>query len=145
MKRLTHTIKKDKYKKIKFKVTKTNHLLIRATINGVKGKFILDTGASNSCVDFENVPFFKLNASDSPTKAAGAGAIGMLTQLANKNNIQIGKWTFDDFNLVVFDLSHVNAALIEHKAKPVKGIIGADILLQGKAIIDYRDSILYLK
>ena len=145
MKSLTDSIKKEKYKKIKFKVIKTNHLLISATINGVKGKFILDTGASNSCVDFENVPFFKLNASDSPTKAAGAGAIGMLTQVANKNILKIGKWTFDDFALVVFDLSHVNAALLDHKAKPVQGIIGADVLLEGKAVIDYRDNILYLK
>ena len=145
MKNLPDILKKEKYKKIKFKVTKTNHLLISATINGVKGKFILDTGASNSCVDFENVPHFKLNAADSPTKAAGAGAIGMLTQLANKNIIKIGSWSFDDLSLVVFDLSHVNTALVEHKAKPVQGIIGADVLLEGKAIIDYPSSCLYLK
>jgi hypothetical protein len=31
------------------------------------------------------------------------------------------------FDLVIFDLSHVNEALIQHKSKPVHGIIGADI------------------
>jgi hypothetical protein len=53
MKDLHDILRKEKYKKIRFKVTKTQHLLIKATINGVRGNFILDTGASNSCVGFE--------------------------------------------------------------------------------------------
>ena len=36
---------------------------------------------------------------------------------------------------MVFDLSHVNQALTEHDAEKVHGIIGADILKKGKAII----------
>lgn len=145
MTKLPDILKKEHYKKIRFKVTKTNHLVIRAAINGVKGNFILDTGASNSCVDFDNVLHFKLTASDSKTQAAGAGAIGMFTQVANKNNLKIGRWSINDFNLVVFDLSHVNMALKQHKARPVMGIIGADVLLEGKAIIDYANLYLYLK
>jgi hypothetical protein len=43
-----------------------------------------------------------------------------------------------------FDLSHVNEALIQHKSKPVHGIIGADVLLKGKAIVDYYNHYLYL-
>ncbi|MEO8255090.1 MAG: acid protease, partial [Flavobacterium sp.] len=39
-------LKEAKYKKVKFKITKTQHLLIKAKINGVMGRFILDTGAS---------------------------------------------------------------------------------------------------
>jgi predicted aspartyl protease len=145
MKNLYDILEKGGYRKIKFKVTKTNHLLIAAAINGVKGHFILDTGASNSCVGFDNITNFKLNASDSKTKAAGAGAIGMFTQVANKNKLKMGLWKYNDFNLVVFDLSHVNEALEQHKAKPVQGIIGADVLLEGEAIIDYANRYLYLK
>jgi hypothetical protein len=46
---------------------------------------------------------------------------------------------------VIFDLSHVNEALEAYKSKPVHGIIGADVLLEGKAIIDYYNHYLYLK
>ena len=145
MKQLPDLLKQEHYKKIKFKVTKTNHLLIKAAINGVPGNFILDTGASNSCVDFENVSHFKLKARDSKTKAAGAGAIDMITQTARKNQLKIGRWKFSEFNLVVFDLSHVNMALEQHEAKPVQGIIGADILMAGSGIIDYPNNYLYLK
>jgi predicted aspartyl protease len=145
MKHLQDLLKKEKYKKINFKVSKTQHLLFKATINGISGNFILDTGASNSCVGFESIDHFNLKAGKSKTKASGAGATGMFTQLAKNNTLQIGRWKTDDFHLVIFDLSHVNEALQQYKAKPVHGIIGADILLEGKAIIDYYNHCLYLK
>ncbi|GAA4047578.1 retropepsin-like aspartic protease [Flavobacterium chungnamense] len=145
MKDFQDVLKKAKYKKIAFKVSKTQHLLIKASINGVKGNFILDTGASNSCVGFESVELFLLTAKKSKTRATGAGATGMFTQIAKNNTLQLGRWKETEFSLVVFDLSHVNEALQQYKAKPVHGIIGADILLQGKAIIDYYNHCLYLK
>jgi predicted aspartyl protease len=145
MKDLHDILKKEQYKKIPFKVTKTQHLLIKARINGIRGNFILDTGASNSCVGFECIELFGLTASKSKTKAAGAGATGMFTQLAKDNQLQIGTWKNKRFHLVIFDLSHVNEALTQHQAKPVQGIIGADILLEGKGIIDYFNHCLYLK
>ncbi|TBX70697.1 acid protease [Flavobacterium silvisoli] len=145
MKNLQELLKKEKYKKINFKVSKTQHLLIKAKINGVSGSFILDTGASNSCVGFDSVDYFKLKAGKSKTKASGAGATGMMTQIAKNNALQIGRWKTEEFHLIIFDMSHVNEALRQYKAKPVHGIIGADILLEGKAIIDYFNHCLYLK
>ena len=145
MKTLQDILKKENYKKINFKVSKTQHLLIKATINGVTGDFILDTGASNSCVGFECIELFKLKAGKSKTKAAGAGATDMITQVAKNNQLKIGRWNEKAFHLVIFDLSHVNQALQQYKAKPVQGIIGADVLLDGKAIIDYYNHCLYLK
>lgn len=133
------------YAKIKLTLTKTNHFEIKVTINGVKGLFILDTGASSSCVGFEAIEVFNLNAKDSNVKAAGAGATDMLTQLSKKNKIRIGKWKKDRIPLILFNLTHVNTALTSFNAKPVDGIIGADILKKAKAIIDYEKKYLYLK
>ncbi|WPR71888.1 retropepsin-like aspartic protease [Flavobacterium sp. NG2] len=145
MEKIQEILKQEKYKKIKFKITKTQHLLIKAKINGVKGNFILDTGASNSCIGFETVEMFLVDAKDSKTKASGAGASGMLTQSASNNKVQLGTWKKNNFDLIIFDLSHVNDALIQYKSKPVHGIIGADVLLRGKAIIDYYNHYLYLQ
>ncbi|OUS01358.1 acid protease [Flavobacteriales bacterium 33_180_T64] len=133
------------YTKVKLKLTKTNHFEIIATINGVKGLFILDTGASSSCVGFEAIETFNLTAKDSKVKAAGAGATDMATQLSKKNTLNIGKWKKDKVALVLFNLTHVNTALKNHNAQPVDGIIGADILKKSKAIIDYEMKYLYLK
>jgi predicted aspartyl protease len=145
MKTLPDILRKEKYKKINFKISKTQHLLIKAKINGVKGNFILDTGASNSCVGFESIELFQLKAKASKTKASGAGATGMLTQISVSNKLQLGNWKHKGFDLVIFDLSHVNEALVAYKAEPVQGIIGADILMKGKGIIDYVNHCLYLK
>lgn len=136
---------KKGYTKVKLKLTKTNHFEINATINGVKGLFILDTGASNSCVGFEEAETFNLNAEDSEVKAAGAGATDMETKISIKNKIKIGKWKKDKVPLILFNLTHVNTALLNYNSKPVNGIIGADILKKAKAIIDYNKKHVYLK
>ncbi len=133
------------YTKVKLKLTKTNHFEVKASINGVKGLFILDTGASSSCVGFDAVDTFNLNVIDSEIKAAGAGASNMQTQLSKKNNLKIGKWKQEKVVLILFDLTHVNTALKNHNAQTVHGIIGADLLKRGHAIIDYEKKYLYLK
>ncbi|AUC20372.1 retropepsin-like aspartic protease, partial [Polaribacter reichenbachii] len=135
MKNIQKILKKKKYIKIKLKRIATNHLELKATINGVKGRFILDTGASNSCVGLDLIEHFKLDAQESETKAAGAGATDMETQQSENNSLKIGDWKTKQFHLVLFNLSHVNTALVQHKAKEVHGIIGADILQKGKAFI----------
>lgn len=145
MDKIFEALKSKGYKKIKLKISKTHHLVIKAKINGIEGNFILDTGASSSCVGFGDVEHFKLMAEDSLTKAAGAGAVGMDTQTSSNNTLQLGRWKTDDFSLVIFNMEHVNTALQQYKAKPVHGIIGADILMKGKGIIDYNGEHFYLK
>jgi hypothetical protein len=145
MEDLQDFLKGKKYKKIKFTVLKTQHLMIKSKINSFAGNFILDTGASNSCVGIEGIEKFELFAEYSETKASGAGTTGMETQISKNNYLQIGRWKTNPLNLVVFDMSHVNEALKSYKTKPVDGIIGADVLLKGKAIIDYYNHYLYLK
>jgi len=133
------------YVKVKLHLTKTNHFEIKASINGKKGLFILDTGASNSCIGFDAVETFKLKVEDSNIKAAGAGALDMKTKTSSKNKVKIGKWKHNKAILVLFNLIHVNTALKSHNSKPVHGIIGADILNKAKAVIDYEKKYIYLK
>ncbi|MEM6685100.1 MAG: retropepsin-like aspartic protease [Bacteroidota bacterium] len=144
-KNLQKFLGKKGYKRIKLKRINTNHYEVKAKINGRKGRFILDTGASSSCVDFGAVKTFKLKAKDSKLKAAGAGDINMDTQISKKNTVRIGKWSQKKVLLVLFNLENINTVLTQHESKPVDGIIGADILQHGKAIIDYEKNCLYLK
>ena len=133
------------YTKVKLRLNATNHFEIKALINGIKGRFILDTGASSSCVDFDAAKLFNLIVEETEIKATGAGASNMHTQLSKKNNIKIGKWKHQKTALILFNLTHVNQGLISQNAEAVDGIIGADILKKAKAIIDYEKKYLYLK
>lgn len=133
------------YVKVPLTLTKTNHFEIVATINGVEGRFILDTGASSTCVGFDCAQHFKLFTEASEIKASGAGANNMNTEISKKNKLEIGAWKMNKLKLVLFDLTHVNSALTQHDALPVHGIIGADILRKAKAVIDYSKKNVYLK
>lgn len=144
--KLSKILLRKGYTKIKLKKINTNHFEFKARLNGIRGRFILDTGASNSCIDDGLIEKFKLQqVEDSETKAAGAGAIGMDTQTSSNNVLKIKNWRHHKFTIVILNLSHVNTALTEHKAKPIHGIIGADVLEKGDAIIDYKKKRLFLK
>ena len=145
MKSLKKFLKSKKYTCISLKLTNTNHFALTAKINGISGRFILDTGASNTCISLDKIDFFNLSSKESKIKATGAGATNMETLISNKNEIKIQNWKKNKVNIVLFDLVHVNEALIAHNSLPVDGIIGADILKKAKAIIDYDKSCVYLK
>lgn len=133
------------YTRIKLKLLKTNHFEMKATINGVKGRFILDTGASNTLVSESSFEQFKLKVEDSDVKVTGAGASNMDSQVSKKNSLAIGKWKAERAVIVLFNLTHVNKGLSSLDVEPIDGIIGTDILKKAKAIIDYEKKYLYLK
>ena len=133
------------YIRVKLKLTNTNHFELKATINSIEGRFILDTGASNTCIGMNKIEFFNLSSEISEIKAAGAGATEMETLISKNNTIELGEWKKRRQKIVLFDLVHVNQALIQHNAEPVDGIIGADLLKKGRAVIDYNKKVLFLK
>jgi predicted aspartyl protease len=61
--------------------------LIKAKINGVSGNFILDTGASNSCVDLKALSYSCSQQKRLRQKLPGA--TGMFTQTASNNKLQL--------------------------------------------------------
>jgi|SRR5690554_1550688 len=131
--------------RIPLKKLNTGHYLFSASINNVQGNFILDTGASNSCVDLTDSSHFHLISEESLVKAAGAGAINMDTMFSRKNKFNIGKWKMLNMDFVLFDLSHVNQALEQAEEDSIHGIIGADFLKSHRAVIDYGRNCFYVR
>jgi predicted aspartyl protease len=134
-----------KFYRIPLKKLATGHYKLSARVNTIKGDFILDTGASTSCIGLTESLRFKLLNEASEIKAAGAGATGMTTSIARNNNLQIGDWEMKNMDFVVFDLSHINEALSQTDEKLIHGIIGADFLKQCRGVIDYGRNCLYVK
>ena len=130
--------------RITLKRLKSGHYTFKAKVNNISGVFILDTGASNSCIGFIYDSYFNLNNEESEIKAAGAGALNMETALAKNNLLVIGDWKLKKMDFILMDLSHVNEALKEANELPVHGIIGADFLKQTRAVIDYGKNCFYI-
>jgi hypothetical protein len=133
------------YFKIKMHAMVSNHFKIICKINGVKGVFILDTGASTTFLDLERKDHFKLHSSPSIIKASGAGPDQIDTFISKNNTIKIGGWIKKRFPIALIDLSYINSAFNAVDSAPVDGIIGADILKKGRAVIDYEKKYIYLK
>ena len=63
---------KLKNKRIKFKLTEHNHLIIDCKVNGVYSKFLIDTGASYSCYEFIIIEKYNINLKISKEIASSA-------------------------------------------------------------------------
>ena len=128
-----------------FKITETNHLIISCKINGVEGSFIIDSGASNSCVDTNLTSKYKLKTSLSQENASSATSTISKMYISKKNRLQIEGLLHEDFNVFLFDMSHINKTFINNAIEEIDGIIGGDILKKFKAKIDYDKKKIYLK
>ena len=120
------------YTRVRLQTLPTNHYVLVATLNGVEGRFILDTGASTTCVSAELTAHFHLNAKPSKEKASSASANELDTEVAHHNELVIGSWSSKRRSVVLFDMQAVNHALQKLDIKSVDGIIGADILQSTK-------------
>ena len=138
-------LRKRGYGRVRLLTLPTNHYVVNATLNGTGGRFILDTGASTTCVSTELATHFHLNPKPSEEKASSASSNELETELAHNNELLIGPWSSKRRTVVLFDMQAVNNALQKHHIETVDGIIGADILQSVNAIIDYKNDWLYLR
>lgn len=131
--------------RIPLKKLGSGHYLFHGKINSIKGDFILDTGASVSCIGLDKSKHFNLIKEPSVLKGVGAGAGDMDTMISKNNNFQLGKKTFRNMEFVLLDLQHINQALMQMDGISVHGIIGADFLKSQRAVIDYGRNCFYFK
>ena len=133
------------YGRVRLLTLPTNHYVVIATLNGTEGRFILDTGASTTCVSTELATHFHLNPKPSEEKASSASSNELDPEVAHNNELLIGPWSSKRRSVVLFDMQAVNNTLQKHHIETVDGIIGADILQSVNAIIDYKNDWLYLR
>jgi len=115
------------------------HLCVSMKINGKNARMILDTGASRSVFDYHIMKKFVSSPEiiESEILSAGIGTTTMKSHFITFAKLQLGKRTIENYNAVLLDLEHVNTAYTKAGIKKIDGILGGDILLSFKAIIDY--------
>lgn len=122
------------------------HLTVDGQVNDVPGTFILDTGAGRTVIDRAAQSRFD-EGRDAIVggQATGAGGSGLDISALPGNRLRIGDYRDDAFTVRFLALDHVNAAFSQRGEVPVDGVIGADILERGGAVIDYPNLRLYLR
>ena len=116
------------------------HLKIIITINGKSANMILDTGASRTVFDETRIAEFvneeKIEEQD--RLSTGLGTNSMESKQVVIDNLQLGEVAIVDYNAAVLDLRHVNQSYEKLEIDPVDGVLGSDILVMYKAVIDYE-------
>ena len=135
----------DGYVPIKMKKMPSGHLHLFGQLNGVDGNFVLDTEAGATVIEKKNKEKFGMQTKATEKKATGAGGTEMQMQTSTQNVFSVGTLKLWNLKLMLLNLDHVNNAFERMGLEKVDGVIGADILTNNKAIIDYTNLILYLK
>ena len=107
-------------------------------INNVSGIFIVDTGASNSCVNYLLASKFNIEFKKSYETASSATNEINETYYSKNNKLKIGNFQINDFDLVLFDMTFINNSLKEKGVSELDGIIGGDILNKYNVCINYK-------
>lgn len=122
------------------------HLLVKGSINGIDLMMVLDTGASRSCFDInflkKNLEIASLKENESMTSGIGTNTLDSVT--TKLEQLIIGDLTIEKYVAVGIDMSHIHHAYEMVGVEKVDGILGGDILLKHRAVIDYRRNVLTL-
>ena len=96
---LSTLLKRKSYVRIPLKKVASGHYICTVVLNGISGDFIVDTGASHTCVAWDKEAYFKLNAHETEQQAASASSTKMETRHSHENVLKIGKWTCESCHL----------------------------------------------
>ena len=135
---------KNGYVKIELTKSVTGHLILKGSVNGVEGNFILDTGASVTVIEQKLQEKYKLKTGDSVKSVTVVGG-DLNVKYSYGNAVMFGRSEVVDYKITLLSIDHINNAFIRNGVKKVDGVLGSDILEAKGAIIDYQNFILYLK
>lgn len=123
------------------------HLSVQLRINGKSAHAIIDTGASKTVFDQERIVHFVKGEqlAENDRLSTGLGTTTMQSQVVHLKKLQIGRLVMKDYSSVVLNLSHVNKTYETLGLQPIDGVLGSDILVQYKAVIDYAKKTLTLQ
>jgi hypothetical protein len=122
------------------------HPLIEVSIFGETFKLVLDTGASKTAFDQTMIssinPDIPLLSSD--RLSTGLGTSTMASFTTRVTDLYFNDFLIPEFEAAVLDLSTINIAYEQLNHPQILGVLGGDILMQYKAVIDYGNRCLLL-
>jgi len=123
------------------------HPLIEISVFGKSFIVVLDTGASKTAFDQNLLMRFNEEAvlKMSDKLSTGLGTNSMVSSTAIVHDLSIGGLLIDEFEVAVLDLSTINIAYSQLGHPEVLGVLGGDILMKYKAVIDYGKRVLMLE
>ena len=123
------------------------HLLVAVKINGQKANMLVDTGASRTVFDINRIGKFteKKKFKKNKDLSTGLGTNSMQSHNTLLKKFEIGKIKVENVEAILLDLKHVNESYENIGLPNIDGVLGGEILVDYKAVIDYGKKQLKLK
>lgn len=139
-------MRKKNYSETPFIITSIGHIEVDVNIDGVSTSFLVDTGASNTVIDVGFAKDNLLEFTSIGEQGGGVGTSQMVLFHKQVNLFKINDFEIRSFDLYATDFQHVKDSLAKKGVTELcNGVIGADILIKYKSLIDYKNQKLYLK
>ena len=106
--------------------------------------WIIDTGASKSVLDINLKSFYEVIDSDNldDYQSAGINQGMMETSVGNMKQLNFGNLKITGHKVALIDLNHVNEIYGKYTNFRIAGLLGGDILMRYKCLIDYDNQII---
>lgn len=113
------------------------HMIVTIKIEGHKARMIVDTAASRTVFDKKRILKMIKQPVVTNNYEAGTTAAGAIEQQQTQiKELKLDNTIIEDYDATLVDLKDLNNTYKQHKLQPIDGLIGADILVKHKAIID---------
>lgn len=134
------------FRRFEMSRSKVGHLRLFGQLDDRRIDIVLDTGAASTVVDLNYCQSEGIAVNDTG-QAGGGGVDGRTHNLYKLRDVRLtleGLPIRSD-GIFVMDLSHVNEKLMARGAGRIHAVLGADVLRNHKAVIDYATLALFLK
>ncbi len=121
------------------------HILIEGNFEDETPSYwVIDTGASKTVLDSNLKQFYANVESDNEEDYQSAGINqGMLDTTVGKIHfLRFGKFKIVNQKVALIDLNHVNEIYEKYTSFKIAGLLGGDILMEYKCMIDYSRKII---
>src|SRR5881275_2541745 len=133
------------FEALPLELSRQNHLIVRAFINGKLALLGVDTGAPVSAIAVSRHRHYGLDSISSTSKLPPKLMInGAMNTVGIAKSLRIGALNLIDEPMVAIDLGPKSRIARFRGEEEIDGILGADILFPTRAVLDCRGRLLIL-
>ncbi len=124
---------------VPFRFIRTKQIVVEGRIYGRRQPLLIDTGSSHTVIHTKTAEAVGIELGKTGGTGGGVGGVDIAMYQLPTMTVELGGHQFVVDHPTAMDLSHVLIALKQSRARQVSVVLGADLLREYGAIINYQN------